>query len=91
QLDLANPAAWPEEIRSGDALRRYRAVVNAAAFTAVDAAENAEGRAEAWAVNATGVGALAAACARAGTTLVHFSTDYVFDGALPLGSAYTTE
>lgn len=64
QLDLANPAAWPEEIRSGDALRRYRAVVNAAAFTAVDAAENAEGRAEAWAVNATGVGALAAACAR---------------------------
>ena len=91
QLDLANPAAWPEEIRSGDALRRYRAVVNAAAFTAVDAAESTEGRAAAWAVNATGVGALAAACARAGTTLVHFSTDYVFDGALPLGSAYAPE
>ena len=88
ELDLADPAAWPTEIRSGDALRRYRAVVNAAAFTAVDDAETPEGRATAWAVNATGVGALAAACARAGTTMVHFSTDYVFDGALPLGAAY---
>ena len=91
ELDLADPASWPAEISSGDALRRYRAVVNAAAFTAVDAAESTEGRAAAWAVNATGVGALAAACARAGTTLVHFSTDYVFDGALPLGSAYAPE
>lgn len=91
ELDLADPAAWPGEIRSGDALRRYRAVVNAAAFTAVDDAETPEGRATAWAVNATGVGALAAACARAGTTLVHFSTDYVFDGALPLGAAYAPD
>lgn len=91
ELDLADPASWPAEISSGDALRRYRAVLNAAAFTAVDAAESTEGRAAAWAVNATGVGALAAACARAGTTLVHFSTDYVFDGALPLGSAYAPD
>ncbi|MDO4919651.1 sugar nucleotide-binding protein [Kocuria sp.] len=88
ELDLADPASWPGEIRSGDALRRYRAVVNAAAFTAVDDAETPRGRATAWAANATGVGALAAACARAGTTLVHYSTDYVFDGALPLGSCY---
>ncbi|GEC98280.1 dTDP-4-dehydrorhamnose reductase [Kocuria varians] len=91
ELDLADPASWPAEISSGDALRRYRAVVKAAAFTAVDAAETPEGRAAAWAANATSVGALAAACARAGTTLVHFSTDYVFDGALPLDSAYTTD
>lgn len=53
-------------------------VVNAAAFTAVDLAEsNAE---EAMAVNATAVGAMADACKERGTLLVHYSTDYVFDG-----------
>ncbi|WNB87743.1 dTDP-4-dehydrorhamnose reductase [Glutamicibacter protophormiae] len=88
ELDLADPASWPDEVRSGGGLRRYRAVVNAAAFTAVDAAETDEGREEAWAVNASGVAALAAACSRAGVTLVHLSTDYVLDGALPLGSSY---
>ena len=90
-LDLAAPGSWPAGVRSGDALRRYRAVVNAAAFTAVDAAETPDGRAAAWAVNAAGVGALAAACERAATTLVQLSTDYVFDGALPLGSCYAPD
>jgi dTDP-4-dehydrorhamnose reductase len=53
-------------------------VVNCAAWTAVDAAEEHE--AEALAVNGRGAGNLAAACASAGALLVHPSTDYVFDG-----------
>lgn len=89
ELDLARPCDWPEGIRSGEGLRRYRAVINAAAHTAVDAAETPEGRTEAWAANATGVSALTAACQRAGIPLAHVSTDYVFDGQLPLGEYYT--
>jgi dTDP-4-dehydrorhamnose 3,5-epimerase len=58
-------------------------VINAAAFTAVDAAETAPGRAEAWRANAAGPAALAAAAARSGCTLVHLSTEYVFDGTWP--------
>ena len=53
-------------------------VVNCAAWTAVDAAEEHE--AQALAVNGRGAGNLAAACASAGALLVHPSTDYVFDG-----------
>lgn len=56
------------------------AVVNAAAYTAVDRAETPEGRATAWAVNATGVAHLARAAAEHGRTLVQVSTEYVFDG-----------
>ena len=57
---------------------RPAVVVNAAAYTAVDAAE--EDEAAARAVNATGVGNLATHSAQVGATLVHVSTDYVFDG-----------
>jgi dTDP-4-dehydrorhamnose reductase len=53
-------------------------VVNAAAYTKVDKAESEPE--EAHRVNATGAGAVAQACAAAGIPLVHFSTDYVFDG-----------
>lgn len=53
-------------------------VVNAAAYTAVDAAESAPD--EAHAVNADGPGHIARACAEAGIPLIHLSTDYVFDG-----------
>lgn len=53
-------------------------VVNCAAWTAVDAAEEHEN--EALAINGHGAGNLAAACAEAGALLVHPSTDYVFDG-----------
>ncbi|HEY6783215.1 MAG TPA: dTDP-4-dehydrorhamnose reductase [Candidatus Dormibacteraeota bacterium] len=55
------------------------AVINAAAWTQVDAAEDHE--AEAEAVNATGAGVIAAACAGAGVRCCHVSTDYVFDGS----------
>ncbi|MBF0335939.1 MAG: dTDP-4-dehydrorhamnose reductase, partial [Alphaproteobacteria bacterium] len=58
---------------------RPRLVINAAAFTAVDAAESRPD--EAFAINRDGVAWLAAACAGADIPLVHVSTDYVFDGA----------
>ena len=58
---------------------RPRAVINCAAYTAVDDCETHE--AEALAVNATAVHHLADACNRVGAVLVQVSTDYVFDGA----------
>ncbi|MEH3138875.1 MAG: sugar nucleotide-binding protein [Mycobacterium kyogaense] len=59
----------------------YGAVINAAAFTAVDAAETSEGRAQAWEANVAGVSRLARTCSIYGMTLIHVSSDYVFDGA----------
>jgi len=53
-------------------------VVNAAAYTAVDRAE--EDRDAAFRANAEAPGVLARWCAQAGVPLVHYSTDYVFDG-----------
>jgi len=60
-------------------------VVNAAAYNLVDRAEDERERA--FALNAEAVGTLAETCEALGATLVHFSTDYVFDGAKT--SAYT--
>ncbi|MBL6456709.1 dTDP-4-dehydrorhamnose reductase [Belnapia sp. T6] len=57
---------------------RPEAVINAAAYTAVDRAE--DDRALAFAVNATGPHLLGEAAARAGVPVVHYSTDYIFDG-----------
>lgn len=56
-------------------------VVNCAAFTQVDKAETGPERAHA--VNVTGAGNVAQACARAGASLIHLSTDYVFSGRFP--------
>jgi len=53
-------------------------VVNAAAYTAVDRAEDEEGLA--FAINANAVGIIAAALAEIGGKFIHISTDYVFDG-----------
>lgn len=55
-------------------------ILNAAAFTNVDGAETQEGRIAAWNVNATAVGFLCEAARKNNITLVHVSTDYVFDG-----------
>lgn len=56
------------------------AVINCAAWTAVDAAEDERNRDTVRRVNADGAGNLAAACKAHGSKLVHISTDYVFDG-----------
>ena len=73
--DLADAAALAAALDAA----RPDLIVNAAAYTAVDAAEDDE--AAAFAVNASAPAALAAAAGRCGIALVHFSTDYVFDGA----------
>lgn len=60
---------------------RPTVIVNAAAYTAVDAAET--DRARCMRVNADAPGALARAAARVGALVVHYSTNYVFDGTVP--------
>lgn len=60
--------------------RDYGTIINAAAYTAVDLAETADGRRDAWVANVTGVAALARIATENGITLVHVSSDYVFDG-----------
>lgn len=72
--DLSVPGAAAEAIAS----HSPGAVINAAAWTAVDAAE--EERAAAHRLNADAPAEIAAACADAGIPLVHISTDYVFRG-----------
>jgi dTDP-4-dehydrorhamnose reductase/dTDP-4-dehydrorhamnose 3,5-epimerase len=77
ELDVTDPAAleaWP--------WHEYDLVLSAAAYTAVDAAEGAEGRVTAWAANAAAPAALARVATEHRLTLVHYSTDYVFDGSL---------
>lgn len=58
----------------------YSAVINCGAYTAVDRAETPEGRVACWKANATGPALLARTCAEHGITLVHVSSDYVFNG-----------
>ena len=67
-----------DRLRSAVAGTTARVVVNAAAYTAVDEAESA--RDLAFRVNGEAVGVLATAAAAAHVRVVHFSTDYVFDG-----------
>jgi dTDP-4-dehydrorhamnose reductase len=55
-------------------------ILNAAAYTNVDGAETAEGRVLAWRVNAVGAANLARLAAERDMTIVHISSDYVFDG-----------
>lgn len=74
QADLADPAACAAAITE----HRPAAVINAAAYTAVDKAESDEETA--LNVNATAPGAMARAAAELGIPFVHISTDYVFAG-----------
>ena len=74
EADICDARAVDEAFEA----HRPALAVNAAAYTAVDAAESAPD--EAHAVNADGAGHLAQACAGQGIPLIHLSTDYVFDG-----------
>jgi dTDP-4-dehydrorhamnose reductase len=82
-IDYTRPTLDELELTNPDTIRRvidgnWPIVVNCAAWTDVDGAE--ENEEEARKVNAIGVGDLAAQCARVSATLVHHSTDYVFNG-----------
>lgn len=78
ELDIADASAVEEALRAWAAGGGRLVVVNAAAYTDVDGAQADQARA--FAVNADGPAALAAACGQIGATLVHVSTDYVFPG-----------
>jgi len=76
QLDLEDADALRATVRS----LQPALIVNAAAYTAVDQAEREPGRAEA--INARAPGILAEEAKSLGALLIHYSTDYVFDGTV---------
>ncbi|OOY02795.1 dTDP-4-dehydrorhamnose reductase [Thioclava sp. F28-4] len=75
RVDLRGPGAAAEAIREA----KPEAVINAAAYTAVDKAEEEEALAQV--VNGDAPAAMAEACRDLGIPFVHISTDYVFDGS----------
>ena len=77
QVDLADPEAAAKAVRD----LAPDVVVNAAAYTAVDKAESEPELAHT--INAVAPGRIAEELARTGSLLIHYSTDYVFDGAKP--------
>lgn len=74
EFDICDPAQM-EKVAGHDL------VINAAAYTAVDKAEDERERDQAFATNRDGANYLALACARRGIRFLHVSTDYVFDGS----------
>lgn len=77
ECDLGDPEAIRRLVRAA----KPRLIVNASAYTAVDQAEN--DRDLAFRINAEAPGVLAEEACRVGALLVHYSTDYVFDGRKP--------
>ena len=75
EFDLTCPDQMDRVIRN----EQPDYIINCAAYTAVDLAEKEEGKA--IAINGTGVEKLAQICNQYSVTLIHFSTDYVFNGA----------
>jgi dTDP-4-dehydrorhamnose reductase len=75
ELDLTDPAALAAVDWSA-----FDTVLNAAAYTKVDAAETPEGRRQAWAANALAPATIARLATDHDLRLVHVSTEYVFDG-----------
>lgn len=74
-LDVSDNSTWGEW-----EWHQYQAIINAAAYTKVDQAETPEGRIEAWNANATAVQNLARVAIDNHLTLIHVSSDYVFNG-----------
>jgi len=96
QLGLALQAQYPGaravdrdtfDMTDWEAVQAYdwsgiKTIINAAAYTNVDNAETAEGRPIVWQVNATGAGYLSKIATEHDITLIHISSDYVFDGTI---------
>jgi len=94
QLGLALQAKYPNakwadidelDITNSDSVNNFDwsgvdILLNAAAYTNVDGAETDEGRSIAWKVNATAVSSLCRIAEKNNITIVHISSDYVFDG-----------
>ena len=78
-FDFSDPAQYDQFDWS-----LYGTIINAGAYTAVDRAETPEGRALAWKANAQGPALLARVAREHNITLVHVSSDYVFDGTREL-------
>jgi dTDP-4-dehydrorhamnose 3,5-epimerase len=76
-FDVSNPT-----VITARRWRDYGLILNAAAYTAVDLAETPDGRRDAWLANATALTNLVRICNENGVTLVHVSSDYVFDGTV---------
>ncbi len=76
EVDLSKPFTLERFFES----HSFSLLINCAAFTRVDACEEAAWYSEAFAVNGVGVGWLAKFCRGTGRAFIHFSTDYVFDG-----------
>ena len=76
QLDITNAAAVEQVLTD----LQPDAVIHCAAWTAVDAAEDAENREKVQAINAGGTRNIAAVCKAIGAKMMYISTDYVFDG-----------
>ena len=87
--DLAHPAALSEQLRAAISAHQPTHVINAAAYTAVDRAEQEPQLAQA--INAQAVEALGQTCQAVGVPVIHLSTDYVFDGRKPLWQAHLPE
>ena len=77
ELDITNL----EELKKFN-WSRFKIILNAAAYTNVDGAETEEGRVMAWKVNAIGPKNLSILARENDLTLLHISTDYVFDGKI---------
>jgi dTDP-4-dehydrorhamnose 3,5-epimerase len=75
ELDITSP-----DLESARPWRQYDIIINAAAYTAVDKAETPEGRPIAWEINAKAVANLGKIATKYNITIVHVSSEYVFDG-----------
>jgi len=76
-FDISDPDAYADVDWS-----RYDTIINAAAYTKVDEAESEQGRRDAWRINVHAVVELAKVATAHRLTLVHVSSDYVFDGTV---------
>lgn len=74
-LDISDPS-----VITARRWKDYGLILNAAAYTAVDLAETPEGRIDSWKANAAAVANLSRIARENNITLVHISSDYVFDG-----------